>query len=511
MVELRNEAELKPSEVAYLTDQVRSQASESLLGERFLVMTRESIVALLPPGKTLADCQKTQCEVEVGRTIGADYIVTGEVLRFDDELRLNLKVHHCVSGAFLGSQTAKGARVKELETGLATASRTLFAQVRTHAGAGGPMASSPTATPDGIIGSAPQAWSPTTARKALVRFASTPGGAVVLVDGQLLCQSTPCSKLVPIGVVQVQMQRERYSARTEAVTVGEAGTAVEWSLSPTFGWLTVRSTPDSLPVTVNGEAAGRTPLVRREVDPGQYEVRLADARYHETGERVTVATGEARTVTLSPVVREGAIEVTATDAAGNDVAGTLTVDGTTAGAVPGTYKLMVGRRRLSVNGGTAGTWRGEVTVTERTVTPVVATLVKPVVRTAPAVSPKPQRAGQGTASDVVVRGDLKWTVSDNGSDVDWNEAKAYCEACQVGGYTDWRMPSIEELQGLYVKGNSYATSGKRTWSDGSTWTYDVHIAKPFRLTAPWMWSSTLLGSSSAFGFVFDFGDRLSLD
>ena len=110
VVELRNGAGLSQDEASYLTDQVRTQASAALPGERFLVMTRESIVALLPLGKTLADCAKQQCEVEVGRTIGADYIVTGEVLKFDDELRLNLKVHYCGSGAFLGSEIARGAR-----------------------------------------------------------------------------------------------------------------------------------------------------------------------------------------------------------------------------------------------------------------------------------------------------------------------------------------------------------------------------------------------------------------
>ena len=136
VVELRNEGDLQAREVSYLTDQVRTQASAALPGERFLVMTRESIVALLPPGKTLADCAKQQCEVEVGRTIGADYIVTGEVLKFGDELRLNMKVHHCVSGAFLGSETAKGTKVNDLESGLAAPAGALFAKVRTHAGVG---------------------------------------------------------------------------------------------------------------------------------------------------------------------------------------------------------------------------------------------------------------------------------------------------------------------------------------------------------------------------------------
>ena len=108
----------------------------------------------------------------------------------------------------------------------------------------------------------------------------------------------------------------------------------------------------------------------------------------------------------------------------------------------------------------------------------------------------------GDGAETVVRGDLMWTVRDNGSDVDWNEAKAYCEACRVGGYSDWRMPTIEELQGLYVKGNSYPPRDEM---------YHVHIARPFILTTPWIWSSTLDGSSSAFDFAFDRGGWYSVD
>ena len=62
--------------------------------------------------------------------------MTGEILKFGDELRMNLKAHHCVSGAFLGGESAGGARLADLEGGVAAASGRLFAKVRAHAGAG---------------------------------------------------------------------------------------------------------------------------------------------------------------------------------------------------------------------------------------------------------------------------------------------------------------------------------------------------------------------------------------
>ncbi len=44
---------------------------------------------------------------------------------------------------------------------------------------------------------------------------------------------------------------------------------------------------------------------------------------------------------------------------------------------------------------------------------------------------------------------LMWAAADNGSAVTWDEAKTYCRNYRGGGYEDWRMPTTEELKGLY--------------------------------------------------------------
>ena len=42
-----------------------------------------------------------------------------------------------------------------------------------------------------------------------------------------------------------------------------------------------------------------------------------------------------------------------------------------------------------------------------------------------------------------------WASRDNGSDIKWADAKSYCDNYRGGGYTDWRMPSADELALLY--------------------------------------------------------------
>jgi uncharacterized protein DUF1566 len=44
---------------------------------------------------------------------------------------------------------------------------------------------------------------------------------------------------------------------------------------------------------------------------------------------------------------------------------------------------------------------------------------------------------------------LMWPLQDNGSDISWHEGKEYCESFSLGGFSDWRMPSQEELASLY--------------------------------------------------------------
>jgi len=46
---------------------------------------------------------------------------------------------------------------------------------------------------------------------------------------------------------------------------------------------------------------------------------------------------------------------------------------------------------------------------------------------------------------------LMWAEKDNGAGINWANAKSYCENYRGGGYTNWRMPTKDELAGLYDK------------------------------------------------------------
>jgi len=100
----------------------------------------------------------------------------------------------------------------------------------------------------------------------------------------------------------------------------------------------------------------------------------------------------------------------------------------------------------------------------------------------------------GTVLDT--RTNLMWAAKDNGNKINWVNAKSYCENYRGGGYTDWRMPTQDELAGLYDAAKTYK----------SDCGYDVHLAELIRLTCTWAWASETSGSDAAF-FGFFTGER----
>jgi len=56
-------------------------------------------------------------------------------------------------------------------------------------------------------------------------------------------------------------------------------------------------------------------------------------------------------------------------------------------------------------------------------------------------------AGKGTVTDT--KTGLMWAAKDNGLPLHWKDARAYCKNYTGGDYTDWRMPTLDELASLY--------------------------------------------------------------
>ena len=105
--------DLQPEDVRYFADVVRGATLRAAPGLR--VMTRENLLVLLQAtGKDAANCEG-ECEVDTGRRIGADAVISGEILKVGTHYKISLKLHETREGRLLATTVASGKTIDELD------------------------------------------------------------------------------------------------------------------------------------------------------------------------------------------------------------------------------------------------------------------------------------------------------------------------------------------------------------------------------------------------------------
>ena len=99
-----------------------------------------------------------------------------------------------------------------------------------------------------------------------------------------------------------------------------------------------------------------------------------------------------------------------------------------------------------------------------------------------------------TPSTLTENAGPEWALSDNGSDVNWNEATEYCASKGSG----WRLPASAELMSIYDPNVSTSCGQWVCHADGK-----------YRLTGPVLWTNETSSSSRTYGIFFSAGEKNS--
>jgi TolB-like protein len=112
------------------SDTIRGGALQGIAGQGVVVMTRENMLVLLRDmGKQ--ECGEGECEVETARNIGADYVISGKVVRVEQLYVVTLKLHETKNGSLLSQDTVEGASQVELMRSLREHARQLTTAIFT--------------------------------------------------------------------------------------------------------------------------------------------------------------------------------------------------------------------------------------------------------------------------------------------------------------------------------------------------------------------------------------------
>ncbi len=173
--------------------------------------------------------------------------------------------------------------------------------------------------------------------RVLTYFLSDPPGAIVRVDGELVCQSTPCSSPVFAGSHQITMEKERYhDARARRDIRGHQ--EISLSLKPKFGRLSVSTRPPNLDLEIDGIQVGRE-LRHRELDPRTYEVYVVDRCYQRRGERVIIKEGKDEEIVILTQPIMTALDIKPLDENGTVIEAQVDLGGDRLGDAPRVFSV----------------------------------------------------------------------------------------------------------------------------------------------------------------------------
>ena len=170
-------------------------------------------------------------------------------------------------------------------------------------------------------------------------------------------------------------------------------------------------------------------IKNKAISTGNHRIEHTNSCYYDLGENFTVKRGEKKNIRFDVNPRESAVKVYAQDEKGNDLSADVFVDDKKVGKAPGTFKVPLCSKKLVVKNGDFE-YSEELSLKEKQVKTLQAKL---------------KRKG------------LHWS---NKSPIamSWNDAVNYCKNLNEGGYSDWRLPNIDELRTL-IQNHSGTQSG----------------------------------------------------
>lgn len=318
---------LTTQERLYLTDIFRGQAVNILPAEQnWTIMTRENINVMLPPGKTIEDCEGS-CLAETGKNIAADYVAQARISQFGKSLAITAELYETVSSKLVASFVGKGESIDDLEKVLKEQAPAFFRKVRDNAmSAFGYVNTNNTFSFQGK-------------KQFIIEIQTSPAGAIPTFDGRAnpQCTSTPCKLQLEAGEHRLVISKERFDDLDTLINVTENEQIFAASLTPNIGVLKIAPQiakelegQGSAAIVIDGKKAN---WGENELIPGIHSVRITQSCHDPIELNIVLQKGQTKTISDSLTRGIGGLELSVTK---NNVpqAVPVFIDGKAAGTTP---------------------------------------------------------------------------------------------------------------------------------------------------------------------------------
>ena len=340
----------------FLTSKLREIAGKSLPGNRYGIMTQESIVDRMgSQERAEQECRNASCLADLGRRVSAAYISQGRIGRFGGRLTLKVELYNSKSGNLVSSFTGDSENLFGLSSVLDEKAPEMFRSLLSAAGGSYIFG--------GISGLERAAdYELAFEKRHLAHLLTEPQGAFVSFDGvpNPACAKTPCRVELAEGNVRIVAALDQYETADTMVAITSNNQSINLKLKSSFGYLQIEpayskniGSDKRWRLTINGKEHFS---FANKFSPGNYEVKLSHECYEDISFKAGITKGshEIFSVAKYMQLKKGGLDLSA-EKDGKPIGVPVFVNGEKvgetpfAGAVPMCSEIEVGEDRRAVD------------------------------------------------------------------------------------------------------------------------------------------------------------------
>ncbi|MEC7986809.1 MAG: PEGA domain-containing protein [Myxococcota bacterium] len=296
-----------------LEEEARSGLLLATVERDFFILSPENVLGLMQDVEQEFSCSQQPCEIDIARTIGVDYFITGNLARLEGVMVLDLQLFSGKDGTVLGSRRIEGAQPLSLVRQTSGAAQDLFG--------------------DFLAIEKRQSSAESLEESFILSIETTPSDAIVLVDDSLFCDTTPCSKEIPAGTHRVSIHKMQYYKVEKEIEL-QSNIELKETLGPKFAMIDVLSPVPNIHLHIDGKKIGKTPFYNYKISPGKHTLSINDPCYARQDIVLDAQEGNRESIQLAPVKRQVPLSIRVMDSFSNQYEAKLYVDGVSIGSSP---------------------------------------------------------------------------------------------------------------------------------------------------------------------------------